>query len=108
MTTNGTRHPAVLDDLQREIDSLLRVEVHVETNQGTYGATEAGRKVGTSDPAFANREVYETVAGTRRETGPSEERAPGRMRRVNAGQMSRLRADLKHLRTRLREIKGAL
>lgn len=88
-------------EIRAEIANLEKIEVHVETNQGTYGPTEAARKVGTGDPACANREVYETVGGTRREKGPSEEDAPGRMREIN-------RTALAEYRTRLAELRKAL
>lgn len=83
-----------VEDCQDAIRNLERTELHVETNQGTYGAQEACRKVGSGDTRFANREVYETVGGVRRETGPSEDRAPGYMRRINADQMRDYRAQL--------------
>jgi hypothetical protein len=85
--------------LAKQCDELARREVHVETNQGTYGANEACRKVGTGDPAFANREVYETVGGTRRETGPDANDAPGRMRKIGYDALRSLRAELKKLRS---------
>lgn len=90
-------------DLRREIAALERVEVHVETNQGTYGPGDAVRAIGVSDPAFANREVYETVGGTRRASGPSEDRAPGRMRAINRDRLSDLRKRLADLRAELRK-----
>ena len=68
---------ATKDSIQAEINSLLRVEHLVETNEGTYSAIEARRKVGVGDPEFATRKVYETVGGSRRSTGPDEDGAPG-------------------------------
>lgn len=91
-------------EIYDEIEALERIEVHIATNQGTYGATEAGRKCGTGDPRFANREIYETVGGKRRETGPDAEDMPGRLRWINQEQMSRLRSELADLRKRAREI----
>ena len=88
-------------DLRREIAALEAVEVHVSTNQGTYGALEACRKIGSGDPRFANREVYETVGGARRETGPDEDCAPGRMRQINRQLLAGKRAELSQLRSRL-------
>lgn len=92
-----------IEALKREIDAISRVEVHLETNQGTYGAGEACRKVGTGDPHFANREVYETVGGKRRSTGPDADDAPGRMRLIGTEEMSRLRKRLADLRAALAE-----
>ena len=81
-------------ECEDRIAALLRIEVHTETNQGTYGASEACRKVGCGDPQFANREVYETVGGKRRETGPDEDDAPGRMRKIGYERLAELRAEL--------------
>lgn len=89
-------------EIRAEIKTVEAIEVHVETNQGTYGAGEACRKVGCGDPAFANREVYETVGGTRRETGPDEARAPGYMRQIGREELSDLRKRLAELRRELR------
>jgi len=81
-------------NIRDEIKALESVEYLVETNQGTYGAQESCRKVGTGDPASADRNVYETVGGRRRETGPGEDRAPGYMRQINRDSLS---ADRKRL-----------
>ena len=102
MATTTTRTKA---EILREIDNLLKIEVHVETNQGTYGAAEAVRKVRTGDPAYANREVYETVGGTRRETGPGEDRAPGYMRRIGYTSLSEYRQQVAALRAELKHAK---
>ena len=96
MTTTTTRR-----DLEQEAEALALVEYCVQTNEGTYGATEAGSKVGTGDPRFANRKVYETVGGTRRETGPDEQRAPGRMRSINRDALSADRKRLADLRRQI-------
>lgn len=93
----------ILAEIAAEIAEIEAEEVHVETNQGTYGSAEAARKVGCGDPAFANREVYETVGGKRRETGPGAGRAPGYMRQINADYMARLRAEVADLRKTLRQ-----
>ncbi len=91
----------IVAEIEQEIAELETVEIHVETNQGTYGAEEACRKIGTGDPRAANREVYETVGGQRRETGPDEDRAPGRMRKINRKALADKRAALKRLREEL-------
>lgn len=85
-----------------EIEAVQKIEHHVETNEGTYGAVEACRKVGSGDPAFANRQVYETVAGERRATGPDEEDAPGRMRQLNRDSLAADRRRVADLRAELR------
>lgn len=99
--TTTEERAAVIHGLAEEIKALTAVEVHTETNSGTYGAAEACRKVGTGEQRFADRNVYETVGGKRRETGPAEADAPGRMRKINAEAMKRLRRDLAGLRTKL-------
>jgi hypothetical protein len=93
-TTKSYEVGGTIEDCLAAIRTLEATEVHVETNQGTYGAAEACRKVGTGDPAHGNREVYETVGGTRRATGPDEDRAPGRMRRINAETLADYRKQL--------------
>ncbi len=93
------------NEIQSEIETLSRVEHLVETNQGTYGSREAASKVGTGDPAFAERNVYETVGGSRRATGPSEDLSPGLRRRINSGVMSRDRERLAALKAALRSAK---
>lgn len=93
---------ATKDSIQAEINALLRVEHMIETNDGTYGASEACRKVGSGDPAFATRRVYETVGGSRRSTGPDEADAPGYMRKINAEDMKADRKRLADLRAALR------
>lgn len=92
------------DSIRREIVDIERVEVHVETNQGTYSGADAVRKCGTGDPAYANREVYETVGGSVRTTGPSEDCAPGYMRDCGRSRLSALRRRVAALRAALRNL----
>lgn len=86
--------------IRAEIEALRGVEYLIETNSGTFGAGEASRKMRTSDPAFATRNVYETVGGSRRVTGPDEDRAPGRMRAISRAALS---ADRKRLADLIRQ-----
>lgn len=60
----------------------LSDDVLIQTNEGTFGAAEACSKVGTGDPAFATRRVYQRLNGSIYATGPKEENAPGYMRRI--------------------------
>jgi hypothetical protein len=90
------------EQIEAEIRDLERVEILIETNEGTFGESEACRMVGTGDPAFATRRVYERVGGGKRATGPDEDDAPGRMRRINADSMSEHRQRLAGLRKLLR------
>jgi hypothetical protein len=90
-------------EIQKEIANLEKIEVHVATNQGTYGGNDAARKIGSGRPAHANREVYETVAGRVRTTGPGEDAAPGRMRQINGRQLTDYRRQVAALRAELRQ-----
>lgn len=97
------------DRLLAEIRELESREYLVATNQGTYSAQEACRKVGTGDPAFADRNVYETVGGKKRTTGPDHDDAPGRMREFpgNRQDMGADRKRLAELRKELAPISKA-
>lgn len=92
-------------ELEKTIRELAATEILVETNEGTYGATEAHRAIGVGDPQFANYRVYETVDGFRRVVGCEPDVAPGRPRRLNDGHMTRQRAYLAQLRKQLKEMK---
>lgn len=91
----------VVEEMERErreeIALLRDAEYHTQTNSGTYGAQEAFRKVGTGDPHFADRDVYETVGGRVRSTGPAADRAPGYTRYLDAGQLKAARELLTRL-----------
>ena len=95
-----------ITSLDEQIAALEADEYMIETNQGTYGAAEARRKVGCGDPHFANRDVYETVGGTRRERGPDEADAPGRMRKFanNVAELKGKRKTLNAMRKERREL----
>lgn len=66
-------------EIETEIKSLQRKEYLIASNAGTYSPMEARRAVGSGDPAVATRNIYETVGGLKRSTGPRAEIAPGRM-----------------------------
>lgn len=92
--------------IESEIKTISLIEVHMETNSGTFGNSEACRKVGTGDPAVATRNVYEVVgSGQRRATGPDEEDAPGRMRTIGVAEMKEYRVKLAELKKLLRTVK---
>lgn len=100
------RKIAAADDqykaLRAEARELAAREYLVATNQGTYSAQEACRKIGTGDPRHADRDVFETVGGGSRVTGPAEgSDLPGYMRGVST---DNLKAD----RKRLAEIRKAI
>ena len=94
-TTNAAR-------IASEIHRLEAVEVHVATNDGTYGALEAGRCCGSGDPRFATRDMYETVGGGTRQTGPDYADMPGRLRWIGQEELRDLRKQVGELRRSLR------
>jgi hypothetical protein len=87
--------------IRAEIATLAETRFLTATNEGTFGADEACRKVGSGDPAFATRRVYLTPAGQEHVTGPDEGRAPGRMRRMDCSPLAAARARLAALRSDL-------
>ncbi len=102
MTTTAAK---TRTEIQAEIDTLSRVEHLIETNSGTYGPGDVRRAGVAGDPQFSERNVYETVGGQRRATGPSEDRAPGRMRTINRETMAADRKRLAALKAALRSAK---
>lgn len=79
----------------------------IETNQGTYGGLEAVRMVGTADPRWANRDVYERLDGTRRVDGCADaDRAPGRVRflSANAAALAAKRSEVRELERTLADL----
>lgn len=98
MTTTETK-----TDLQKEIAALAAREIAVETNEGTYGASEACRAIGTGDPKFADYTIWERVGdGKRRVQGCDPQRAPGRARKLGLDDMAESRRRLADLRSQLR------
>lgn len=104
MTTTQANDQAAI---RKQINELLSIEICVETNDGTFSAAEACRCVGTGDPAFATRNVYETVGGKMRSTGPSEDSAPGRMRpsKIARESLADYRRQVSDLRAKIKSIK---
>jgi hypothetical protein len=85
---------AAKDAALRQTEALWHEEFVVETNAGTYSATEALRAVGTSDPAFADYQVLERVGdGRRRRVGANPTHAPGYARYMHRA-ISEARAKL--------------
>ena len=96
---------ATKTNLEQRARELSTTWVLVATNQGTYGAAEACRKVGTGDPRHADCNIYEQVGtGKRRVEGCDFDRAPGYMRRFNSELADRQR-ELKELRTQIKAAK---
>lgn len=77
-----------LREIKAEIASLQRKEYLVATNAGTYSSREAQRSVGSGDPAVSTRNVYETVEGLKRATGPADDAAPGQMRNLSRAELT--------------------
>jgi len=93
-------------EIEDEIASIEATEVLVASNAGTYSALEAHRAVGTGDPTFASRRVYERVGDGRvRVLGPDLDEAPGRVRHMRAA-IATARARLNALRAELAEVRS--
>ncbi len=89
--------------LETEAKEIAATVIMVATNEGTYSAIEAQRAIGTGDPAYADRKVYERIGdGVISSTGPSEDDAPGRMRQINSEAVNQLRAKLRSLREQIK------
>ena len=72
----------ITQTLSGRIKTLEASWVLVETNDGTYGADEAYRCVGSGDPRYADYRIYVQVgSGTRRREGCDPKVAPGRPRK---------------------------
>lgn len=97
MTTKPTKV-----ELERQAKELAATWVLVGTNQGTYGAADACRAIGTGDPRHADCNIYEQVGtGERRVDGPDIDAAPGRIRRFNS-ELATKQAALAELRRQIR------
>ena len=92
-------------EIQAEINNLLKLEVCVGHNEGTFSAEDAHRKVGTGDPSFATRNEYETVGGEKRSTGPSVEKIPGYMQYGGRERLAQHRRELADLYAELKTAK---
>jgi hypothetical protein len=75
----------------------LRADVMIETNEGTFSAQEALKKVGTGDPKFANYRIMESLDGGRRTIGCDPSKAPGRAIRGNVLSASDRRKEISRL-----------
>ncbi|NDD52982.1 hypothetical protein EBZ39_03740 [bacterium] len=83
---------------QTEIESLGSEMIEIQTNEGTYGGSEAVRKCGTADPRFANCHLFVSVDGTKKEyRGCDPDRAPGMMRAVNTDYLAEMRVKYREL-----------
>lgn len=91
-------------ELESQARELAAMEVLVETNDGTYGAAEACRKVGCGDPAFAAYKVYVRVGdGRRRVVGCDPNKAPGYARHFRASLAEKQKA-LAALRAKIKQM----
>lgn len=95
-----------LPDYSEFIDEILNTEVLVRSNEGTFGAAECCRKVGTGDPRFGTRKVYETPGGRKRVVGVDEDRIPGRLLNMGQREMKELKERLKELRAEEKKYKA--
>ena len=87
--------------LQQKINQLENKRYLVESNEGTWGATEAVRKVGTADPAFANSRLYITLRGHKRREGCARRNAPGYWRHFSDAERKSDREQLRQLEREL-------
>lgn len=89
------------DDIRKQAEELVASWVLVETNEGTYGATECRRAVGCGDPQFGNYHIYARVGdGRRRHEGCDKASAPGYARHFSR-EFSARQAELVALRKKL-------
>ncbi len=88
-------------EIKSLIETLSGIEVVVEHNDGTFGATECQRAVGTGDPKYGLYTIYERVGdGKRRVEGCDPAKAPGYSRGTRAD-LNAKRAELKRLKSML-------
>lgn len=97
--------------LEAEIARLSAEKICIETNEGTFGAEECGRAVGTGDPAYGTYRVMVLVAPTADDhpawrrgpvhVGPPKNVAPGYARRLNTELLAERRQHLADLRREL-------
>lgn len=90
-------------ELERMAAELSATWVLVGTNQGTYDANEAHRRIGTGDPRHADVMIYEQVGkpGKTRHHGPSGDNIPGRIRHFNS-ELSAKQVELSKLREQIK------
>lgn len=93
-----------IDALRDAITELARREHCVGHNEGTYGAAECQRKTGSGQPRAGLVEVYETVGGRRRRTGPDN--APGVVRYCTPLALTEDRRRLKEMQDHLYALCG--
>ncbi len=87
-----------------KLQDLYMTEVLIETNEGTFGAEEAMRKIGTGDPTFCTYRTYIRVGdGRQRTEGLDPAKAPGRARPLGWRQLRSLRSQLRALEAAMRE-----
>lgn len=83
----------------RQIESE---EVSIETNEGTFGATDCQRATGSGDPRYGNySKIMRISDGSIRTIGCEPEKAPGYARYSDIGR--RLYRKLNEMRRELRQ-----
>lgn len=96
MTTTTTKE---IEALEIEANELAAMECLVETNSGTFGATEACRKTGSGDAG--EYKIFARVGdGKRRVVGYDPANAPGYARHFGTD-LSDKQAKLRTLRSRI-------
>lgn len=106
------------DKLEAKIKRIDAQWVMVDTNDGTYGAIEAQRLIGTGDPKFATWKRYRNVAGKERMENPEAEiagvgrpQAPSgidgqRMLISAASKLKAMRAEREELAARVEKLRA--
>ena len=94
------------EQILAEIRTLTADQI-VETNSGTFSATECQRAVGTGDPRFGEYRVFERLDGTRYTTGCDPKNAPGYARKFSSNRAVSRRARVELLTGALKSAKSA-
>lgn len=92
-----------VEAIRKAIRALEQQAFVIETNAGTYGATEAQRATGTGDPKANDYQVWETVTGKREFSGCHKSRAPGYARYFRPAGLVEARKQLADLKRQLAE-----
>lgn len=95
-----------LEEMRVEEKRLASRWVLVGTNEGTFSDYECHQAVGVGDPVFGNCRIYEQVGtGKIRYEGPSEDVAPGYLRRFSR-ELAQAQKELQAIRDRIKVLKS--
>lgn len=88
----------VITGIRKKI-AEISADALIETNDGTFGPTEAHAKTGSGDPRTATYKVYESLAGARRVVGCDPANAPGYARTMDVQSAASRRAEIEKLQS---------